>query len=177
MSNTIVRVEDGNNTYSNCDEILNFISDYYENIYKSPPSKNKSVNENAILNQFLNSNNVNHLNDNERDFSDITISEQELLATLKTMKNGASPGLDGLPIETYKVFWQDIKYFLINCYHECFQNKELTPSQSTALLCLLHKGGTNPRESMSGWRPISLLNADYKLITKLLYRRLSHVTD
>ena len=93
------------------------------------------------------------------------------------MKNGSSPGLDGLPIEVYKVLWNDIKPFLINCFHDCFKKGMLTPSQSQALLCLLHKGGDNPREAISSWRPISLLNSDYKLIAKLFSRRLCNVTE
>lgn len=176
-SNTIFRINDGNNDLTHYDEILTFIAEYYENIYKSPSQRSPVSDSNKARDYFLNPNNVNKLDDNEVELSDTIISEAELLDTLKSMKNGSSPGLDGLPIEVYKVLWNDIKSFLINCFHDCFKNGFLTPSQSQALLCLLHKGGDNPRESISSWRPISLFNSDYKLIAKLFSRRLSNVTE
>ncbi|GFS14462.1 retrotransposon protein, putative, unclassified [Elysia marginata] len=43
------------------------------------------------------------------------LSEQEVLAALKSMKNGSSPGPDSLPAEFYKVFWVDIKDMLMDC--------------------------------------------------------------
>ena len=175
-NNTIYRISDENITLTNYDDILNYISNYYENIYKSPPIKpGSSTNEADSL--FLNRNNVYVLNDEEKENSDILLSETEILAALKIMKGGSSPGLDGLPIEVYKVFWHDIKLPLINCFKKSFQNGYLSPSQSQALLCLLHKGGENPRESISSWRPISLLNADYKLVAKVLCLRLNAVIN
>ena len=174
-SNTIVRVSEGNRDLTNCFDILDSLSNYYSNIYKSPTSRVRS--SEAAEKMFLNSNNVNVLNDEERIYHNEIFSEDEILFTLKSMKNGSSPGLDGLPIEVYKVFWNDIKHFLINCIHDCFLNESLTPSQSQALLCLIHKGGDNPRELIASWRPISLLNSDYKLIAKLLYNRICSVTS
>ena len=39
----------------------------------------------------------------------MNISEKEVLYALKKSKNGSSPGLDGLPGEVYKFFWNDLK--------------------------------------------------------------------
>ena len=175
-NNTIYRINDENITLTNSHDILNYISKYYKHIYKSPPQKPGSATNDADS-PFLNRNNVYVLNDDERENSDFLLSESEILAALKSTKGGSAPGLDGLPVEVYKVFWHDIKYPLTNCFIKSFQNGYLSPSQSQALLCLLHKGGENPRESISSWRPISLLNADYKLIAKVLCMRLNAVIN
>ncbi len=105
------------------------------------------------------------------------MEEQEVLAALKEMSNGASPGLDGIPIEVYKVLWNDIKKPLLNCIKYSFEIGYLSPSQRQGMICLLHKGKGSVRENLGNWRPISLTNSDYKLITNLLACRLRTVTD
>ena len=74
-SNTIFRVNDGNNDLMHYDEILTFIAKYYENIYKSPPQKPPFSESNEARDHFLNPNNVKKLDDNEVEMSDIFISE------------------------------------------------------------------------------------------------------
>ena len=50
---------------------------------------------------------------------------------------------------------------------------QLTPSQSTALVVLLFKKGE--RTERKNYRPISLLSLDYRIMTKVLARRLARV--
>ena len=49
----------------------------------------------------------------------------------------------------------------------------LSASQYKGVLTLLHKGGE--REDIKNWRPLTLLNCDYKIISKLLAERLKNV--
>ena len=49
----------------------------------------------------------------------------------------------------------------------------LSASQYKGVLTLLHKGGG--REDIKNWRPLTLLNWDYKIISKLLAERLKNV--
>jgi len=50
------------------------------------------------------------------------------------------------------------------------QTGELPPSQRDAIVTLLHKKG--PREDIRNYRPISLLNVDVKILSKMLSNRL-----
>jgi hypothetical protein len=43
------------------------------------------------------------------------------------------------------------------------------------MLTLLHKGGD--RDNIRNWRPITLLNSDYKIISKLLANRMKPVLN
>jgi len=43
------------------------------------------------------------------------LTNEECLESLQTMAPNKSPGSDGLPAEFYKVFWEDIKQFLLHC--------------------------------------------------------------
>jgi hypothetical protein len=49
-------------------------------------------------------------------------------------------------------------------------------SMNHGLIALLHKGGE--REGLGNWRPITLLNNSYKIVAKVLQRRLQpHLPD
>ena len=55
-----------------------------------------------------------------------------------------------------------------------FENGILSIDQRRAILTLLPKSGKDLRW-LKNWRPLSLLNTDYKILTKLLAIRLQHV--
>ena len=42
------------------------------------------------------------------------ITEVECISALKNMNNQKSPGSDGITVEFYKLFWNDVKEFYIN---------------------------------------------------------------
>ena len=50
-------------------------------------------------------------------------------------------------------------------------------SQTQGVICLLHKGKGSSRDEISNWRPISLTNFDYKLLAKVLARRLTPILE
>ena len=86
------------------------------------------------------------------------------------MKPNKSPGDDGIVSEFYIRCWYLIKEELTKVIKYIFLSNTLAPSQERAMLTLLYKKGE--REDISNWRPISLLNVDYKIITKILAERL-----
>ena len=172
LSNTIFKLVHNNTAIDKCDEILTFIMEYFENIYKKI-EVDKNIKD--YDNIFLKKSNVKQLDENDKNLMDTELTAEEILNALKLSKNNSSPGLDGLPIEVYKVFWGDLKEHLTNCFHHCFVTGSLAPSQNDSILSLLHKGGNLDRENIANWRPIALLNSDYKLLTKIFAIRLQSV--
>ena len=87
------------------------------------------------------------------------------------MANRKSPGSDGIPAEFYKKFWPKIGPTLLTAANFSLNEaNELPNTQRRAYVTLVHKKGD--RDDLSNWRPISLLNVDYKIITKTLATRL-----
>ena len=59
------------------------------------------------------------------------------------MKLNKSPGLDGLTVEFYRVFWNKFKYTLTDVLNKGNDEQCLTYSESTSILTLLIKKGDN----------------------------------
>ena len=91
-----------------------------------------------------------------------------------SMKNGSSPRRDGLSIEFTTVFSLNrAKNITRNSFNESFIKGEMSFTQKQGIIILLHKGNDLPRNELTNWRPITLTNTDYKIMAKVLARRLS----
>ena len=91
-----------------------------------------------------------------------------------SMQNNKSPGNDGLTKEFFVTFWEDIKDAFLNSCRTAKLKKELSTSQRQAVIKLIEKKDKDKR-FIKNWRPISLLNVDYKIISKALASRLKKV--
>ena len=76
------------------------------------------------------------------------------------MKQNKSPGSDGFSLEFYQAFWDALKSIFYNSLQEGCQIGELTGTQRQGILTLIFK--TGDPENLGNWRPITLLNVDYK---------------
>ena len=102
------------------------------------------------------------------------LTEKELFTALKSMENNKSPGNDGLTKEFYIAFWTEIKNPFLASVQAASVKGELSTSQRQAVIKLTEKRDRGKR-LIKNWRPISLLNIDMKLITKVLATRLKKV--
>ena len=138
---------------------------FYSKLYKS------ELNYNKLDNTFFTSEKIPTISNIERDIIDAPITIEECKITLNTFKKNKSPGNDGLTYEFYDKFWNIISNILIKSYHAAFEKGELTVSQRQAIITLLEKPGKD-RQLLKNWRPISLLNLDYKILSKTLSLRI-----
>ncbi len=105
---------------------------------------------------------------------DEAITEQEVRDAILSLKVGKSPGLDGFPVEYYKRFIYTLAPILTNVYTEAFSSGKLPDTFSEALISLIIKKDKDPTDPGS-FRPISLINVDSKIITKIPATRLERV--
>ena len=91
-----------------------------------------------------------------------------------SMQNNKSPENDGLTKEFFATFWEDIKDVFLNVFRTAKLKNELSTSQRQAVIKLIEKKDKDKR-FIKNWRPISLLNVDYKIISKALASRLKKI--
>ena len=110
------------------------------------------------------------LSQGERDACEGLLTEQECFTALSGMPHGKTPGSDGFPMEFYLRFWQSFGTDLVRVLNVAYETGQLSTSQRRGLLIVLYK--KNDRLEMNNWRPISLLNVDYKIATRAMSGRL-----
>jgi Reverse transcriptase (RNA-dependent DNA polymerase)/zinc-binding in reverse transcriptase len=90
--------------------------------------------------------------------------------TISHLARWKAPGPDGLPAEFYRTFSTHISPFLARLFEECIADQILPASFGSSRVVLLFKKGD--RTDLANWRPISLMNIDEKIISKILTDRL-----
>ena len=143
---------------------------FYSNLYKQNSLAKESINN--AEKTFL-KNNVPELTEGEK-----TLCEGmcEILLSLKSMKNNKTPGSDGFSTEFYKFFWNDISNFLMDSINDAFASGELSIDKKRGIITLIPIKDKD-RIFLKNWRPIALLNTDYKILAKALANRLKKVIE
>lgn len=149
-------------TANKTEEIIQTIEDFYTKLYEE-----KSVDKNTIKDV---------LNFIDKTVSNSTLLTQdftisELNNCIWSFKKGRSPGQDGLPLEFYLTFWDILAPDLLAVFMEFERLDRLPDSFRVGIVTLLYKN--KDKNDLKNWRPISLLNVDYKLFSKLLASRMS----
>ena len=160
---TLFRVADRNGMIVEDEhDILDQIKDFYSNLYKS---------RNYVDHDYLSNLVFPQLDPDIKQSLDSHITLSELNTAVKDMKNNKCPGLDGIPIDFYKIFWNKLRDLLYELYLNIIDTEALHLSARQSVISLLEKQGKNPLY-LSSWRPLSLLNADNKILGKILANRL-----
>ena len=141
---------------------------YYKSIFKNNIKKILSEQTN-----FLDTLQIPKLSENDCLLCEGELTEAELYDALKNMPNNKSPGNDRLTKEFFLSFWDDIKNIYISSIRTAGIKKEFSVSQRQAIIKLIEKKVKDKRFTKN-WRPISLLNVDYKIASKILPVLISH---
>ena len=145
---------------------------FYQELYTS---RTKKFNDNTRATKFfLNNLNIPSLTEQQMLSCEGKITSEECAKVLETFQPNKTPGNNGIPTEFYKTFWPLISDPFIRCVNECFEKGEMSSSQKQAVMTLIEKKGKD-RSFLENWRPISLVNVDAKIMSKVLATRIKNI--
>ena len=166
MSDLII---DGNNVKDKT-SINRHVEQFYKNLYEKG---DKCLINSNKLDLFLR--NLTKVPDELVDTVDGKLTIKEVYETLKSCMDSA-PGPDGIPYSIIKLTWKHFGPLLIDSWYFAESSGRLSQSHESSYLRLLPKEGKDIRY-LKNWRPITLSNCDFKLITKTLSWRLAKAVD
>jgi hypothetical protein len=115
----------------------------------------------------------------------LRLKEEEIILALKQLPNGKAAGMDGIPCELWKSLHNQYEQSddhekpklnvakLLTLVYNDIEKFEVSPNTNFSLgwLCPIYKKGD--KREISNYRPITILNVDYKLLTKALNNKLA----
>ena len=170
----IVSDENGNEKIINDQKSVETeICSFYKKLFQN---KDNLIQINSI-DEFLgpeNCNNIPKLSEAQKAGMNGIITVEEMTNYLKKCKNNVAPGSSGFTNEFYKFFWRDIRYFVINSIEYVFNNNKLPITQRLGIINIIPKGDKDKR-FLTNWRPLTLLNTLYKLVSGCIAERIKPV--
>ena len=142
-------------------KILERQQEFYSKLYTSDPDIEFKIDEI----------NIPRLSDVEMNSTKGKIKLIELQDAIKGSKRNKTPGIDGLTLEFYIIFWNQIKHILLDACNYSFEVGKLHSSALKGIINLIPKRSKDSR-IIKNLRPISLLPTEYKLIEKVLANRM-----
>ena len=169
IQGTICKLLVDNNDVTSSAKINEELHCFYKSLYAK-----KSVIEGDNVESLLNALSIPKLKIEDVNICEGNLSESELFDALTSMQNNKSPGNDGITKEFYETFWKEIKGPFQNSIKKGYLVGKLSISQRQAITKLIEKKERDKRFAKN-WHPISLLNVDLKIISKVLATRIKKV--
>lgn len=162
-SKTIAKIEHNGIGYVGGEEVSGVFHSFFTELYSNKSGETGHM-------QYC-SNLQKRLTDNINAELQAEISSDEIKNCIKYMPKNKSPGPDGLSLEFYAHFWDTIAPEITLMANEIRSGVNVPQIFKKGAIVLIPKCGTP--KSVNDYRPISLLNADYKIFMKCLKYRMS----
>ena len=104
---------------------------------------------------------------------DAPISQEKIKTVIFQMEKNKILDLDGIPIEFYQEYWNEIKHMYM-AFIQAVRVDMFPKGKNTSVIKIIYKK-TGECFLLTNYRPISLINVDIKILCKVLANRLKYV--
>ena len=129
------------------------------------------VPDNSFLADFLQGLSSLDNDQSEKLHEDVDVDELDII--IKECENNKAPGLDGLSYELYKSTWEIIKEIFVMVVQCQLDRERIVDSNTMGATRLSSKVLGVPQ--VDELRPLTLLNCDYRILSKFFVRRMKPV--
>lgn len=146
--------------------ILEQIENYYRNLYTSDLTFSETA-----YDTFIDNVDSPKLSEDVQETLEGPLTYEECKKILETFQNDKAPGEDGFTVEFYTYFFELLGNDLIASFNEAYEQGEFSISQRRGIITLIPKEDGSLLD-LSNWRPITLLNVDFKIASKAIAKRI-----
>lgn len=114
------------------------------------------------------------MNEDEQTLCEGLSTEIEALNALKEFSANKTHGTDRVTVEYLRYFWLELKTSIVDSFNYAFHKVSLSISHRCEIISLIPKKNKD-KTILENLRPISLLNVNYKILTKVLAKCLEKV--
>uniref|UniRef100_A0A670HXY3 Reverse transcriptase domain-containing protein n=1 Tax=Podarcis muralis TaxID=64176 RepID=A0A670HXY3_PODMU len=151
-------------------EIRKCFQKYFKKLYTQGPE------EVTEIEQFLKDNGLPELSQEKRSILNCKITQQEIEVAIQNMQLGKSPGPDGLTSKYYRTLKDYLTQPLMEICNQIMGGGRAPETWKEAFITLIPKVETE-KTQLKNYRPISLLNVDYKIFADILANRFKKVLN
>lgn len=143
--------------------------DFFEGLYTS-----MALDKRETMQLFLTGIPFPQLKEDQVAMLEAPLTTDEMTTAIGSFARSKSPGTDRIPIEFYSQYSEILTPKLLVLYNHLFETFTLPPSMREAIIVLILKPGKDPGYPET-YRPISLLQVDFKILAKILALRFNQV--
>jgi hypothetical protein len=144
--------------------LKNYIAKFYKGLFGDPLDNNISLDEEIIQD-------ITQVSPSENEFLTAPFTIEEVKEAIFQMEKNKAPGPDGFPAEFYQKFWEIIKGDIMLMFKDLFHGNLPLFSLNFGVITLIPK--LQEVNVIQQYRPICLLNASFKIFTKVATNRQS----
>uniref|UniRef100_A0A803TUP7 Reverse transcriptase domain-containing protein n=1 Tax=Anolis carolinensis TaxID=28377 RepID=A0A803TUP7_ANOCA len=160
----IIQIKKEDKIITKDDEILQEFEEFYSQLYKE-----ETIDLTKIV-QYLGNQKLEKITEDQRGILNKEISEKEVKNAIRSLKLNKAPGPDGFTAGFYKTMQEEIVVYLKRVMNKVLRNKEFPDTWRDAEIIVMPKEDQDTT-NVRNYRPISLLNLDYKIFTCILANR------
>uniref|UniRef100_A0A670JJJ0 Reverse transcriptase domain-containing protein n=1 Tax=Podarcis muralis TaxID=64176 RepID=A0A670JJJ0_PODMU len=150
-------------------EIRRAFVDFYKQLYKNKERSNKKK-----IERYLKEKVMRKISLAQKELLDAPISKEEVEEAIKELKRGKAPGPDGFTASYYKEMKDILIDPLTKVMNNILKEKDMPGTWREAFIVVIPKQDSDLTQ-VKNYRPISLLNTDYKIFAGILAKRLKKI--